>query len=182
MPGAREAYDPPLMISINVSSRQLQDPGFVRDVQIAIQEFGLDARTVMLEITEGSVIHRPEAALERMKELKDSGVLLAIDDFGTGYSALSYLRDFPIDVLKIDKAFTDGVASGGAQTALATAIVTLGSALSLRTLAEGVENEEQRQVLVSMGCDLGQGFHFSRPVLPGEIDRRLTQARVPALF
>ena len=182
MPGAREVYDPPLMMSVNVSSRQLQDPGFVRDVQTAIQEFGLDARTVMLEITEGSVIHRPEAALERMKELKASGVLLAIDDFGTGYSALSYLRDFPIDVLKIDKAFTDGVASGGAQTALARAIVTLGSALSLRTLAEGIENEEQRQMLASMGCDLGQGFHFSRPVLPQEIDRRLTQTRVPTLL
>ncbi len=172
--GVGNAYEEPLMVSVNVSTRQLQDPAFVRDVQVILGQTGLDPRTVMLELTEGSVIHHPKAALERLRELKENGVLLAIDDFGTGYSALSYLRDFPIDVLKIDKAFTEGVASGGAQSALARTIVTLGSALSLRTLAEGIEDEAQHKALTSMGCDLGQGYHFSRPVAAAEIDRLLT--------
>lgn len=169
----RETYEAPLVISVNVSSRQLQDPGFVRDVQLTLAESGLDAGSLMLELTESAFIHQPETALARMRELKAAGVQLAIDDFGTGYSALSYLRHFPIDVLKIDKAFAEGVASGGAQSALARTIITLGRSLSLRTLAEGIETGAQQDVLAAMGCELGQGFYFSRPVPAEEIDRML---------
>jgi EAL domain-containing protein (putative c-di-GMP-specific phosphodiesterase class I) len=151
----------------------LQDPGFVRDVEAILADAGLEPGSLMLELTESAVIHQPETALERMQELKRAGCLLAIDDFGTGYSALSYLRHFPIDVLKIDKAFTEGVTTGGAQAALARTIITLGRALSLRTLAEGIESPAQQEALGGMGCDLGQGFLYSAPVSAAEIDRVL---------
>jgi EAL domain-containing protein (putative c-di-GMP-specific phosphodiesterase class I) len=110
------------------------------------------------------VIHQPEVARQQLGLLKALGVRLAIDDFGTGYSALSYLRQFPIDLLKIDKSFVDEIAAGGQPAALAGAIVGLGDALNLRTVAEGVESAEQAAALERLGCALAQGYHFSRPV------------------
>ena len=114
---------------------------------------------------------------ERLAALKGVGVLLAIDDFGTGYSALSYLHDFPIDVLKIDRAFIDGLTRGGAQGALARTILALGEALSLRTIAEGVERIEQRESLQGMGCEMGQGYFFARPLPASSLDALVVNGR-----
>ena len=111
-----------------------------------------------------------EATLQKLHELKALGVRLAIDDFGTGYSSLSYLQRFPIDVLKIDKAFIDGVTRNGSDAALARTIVTLAGMLELSTVAEGVEHVEQRAQLVTIGCAHGQGYLFDRPLGAEEVE------------
>jgi diguanylate cyclase (GGDEF)-like protein/PAS domain S-box-containing protein len=167
---SRRTGDRQLSMTVNVSGRQLRDDSFVADVREALASSGLSPSQLVLELTESTVIDQPEAVLRRLTVLRDSGVALAVDDFGTGYSALSYLQKFPIDVLKIDKSFVDHVALGGSHAALASAIVALGSALSLRTIAEGVESSDQEHVLRGMGCRLGQGFLFSKPQTPDELD------------
>ena len=153
-----------ITMTVNVSARQLYDAAFVGDVQIALAATGIEPRELVLELTESVMIDRPELALERFNALKALGVRLAIDDFGTGYSALSYLQRFPIDVLKIDRSFVNGLRRGGAQGALARTIVALGQALALRTVAEGIEEPEQCAALRDVGCPLGQGFLFARPL------------------
>jgi len=157
-------------VAVNVSGRQLQRPEFVGEVAEALAEAGLAPRRLVLEITESVLMADTEATLERLHALKALGVQLAIDDFGTGYSSLAYLHRFPIDVLKLDKAFVGGVAGGGKDAALARAILALGDALGLRTVAEGVETAEQRGYLLGLGCQSGQGYLFSRPVGPERLD------------
>ena len=164
---------PGLTIAVNVSGRQLQQETFVDEVRAALRASGLRAERLVLELTESTVIHHPEVARRRLEALKALGVRLAIDDFGTGYSALSYLRQFPIDVLKIDKSFIDPIAGGGQPAALAAAIVALGDALALRTVAEGVESAEQAEALRGMGCPLGQGYLFARPLEPAGVEALL---------
>jgi EAL domain-containing protein (putative c-di-GMP-specific phosphodiesterase class I) len=156
-------------LAVNISGRQLQHPQLVADVASALGEAGLAPGGLLLEITEGVVMHDTEASLRRLHDLKGIGVSLAIDDFGTGYSSLSYLQRFPVDVLKIDKAFVDDVALGGSQAALARTIVALGETLSLRTVAEGIETAEQAGALVAMGCRVGQGYWFARPLPAAEV-------------
>lgn len=167
-PGAQ-----PLTVTVNVSGRQLQQPAFVNDVRRALSSSGLLPECLLLELTESTVIQYPEVALERLTAIKALGVRLAIDDFGTGYSALSYLQKFPFDVLKIDKSFVDRVAEGGQDAALASAIVGLGRALSLKTVAEGVETDAQRVALAAMGCGSGQGFLFAKPLSPSDVEARM---------
>ena len=157
---------PAFSMTVNVSGRQLQQAAFVGEVAAALAASGFPAERLVLELTESTVIHHPEVARQRLTALKALGVRLAIDDFGTGYSALSYLRQFPIDVLKIDKSFVDDVAGGGQPAALAAAIIALGDALALHTVAEGVESAEQAAALRTMGCPLAQGYHFARPLAP----------------
>lgn len=154
----------PLFLTVNVSGRQLHHGGFVEDVIHVLDESGVPPHCLILEVTESSVIHRSHHAKERMWSLRQSGVRMAIDDFGTGYSSLSYLQQFPIDMIKIDRSFVDGVLNGGPQEALVRTIVLLGQALSLRTVAEGIETEAQRECVRAMGCELGQGFLFARPM------------------
>jgi EAL domain-containing protein (putative c-di-GMP-specific phosphodiesterase class I) len=120
-------------------------------------------------------MHDTERTLEVLHALKALGVRLAIDDFGTGYSSLSYLQRFPVDVLKIDKSFVDGVARGGHDAALARTIVALGEMLALRTVAEGIEHETQRAQLRLLGCELGQGYLFARPLTPEALRARLAE-------
>jgi diguanylate cyclase (GGDEF)-like protein/PAS domain S-box-containing protein len=156
-----------LYVAVNISGRQLEHPRFVADVADALDAAGLAPAALLLEITEGAVMHDTEASLARLAELKALGVRLAVDDFGTGYSSLSYLQRFPIDVLKIDKSFVDGVHEGGSSEALARTIVALGRTLALCTVAEGVERAEQRDALRALGCTLGQGYLFARP-MPAE--------------
>lgn len=173
----QHAAKSPLLVTVNVSSRQLQDPRFEHDVREALAACELERGTLVLELTESAVIDPSEATRERLAALKSLGALLAIDDFGTGYSALSYLHDFPIDVLKIDRAFIDGLARGGAQGALARTILALGEALSLRTIAEGVERLEQRDSLQGMGCEMGQGYLFARPLPAAAVDALIVSGR-----
>jgi EAL domain-containing protein (putative c-di-GMP-specific phosphodiesterase class I) len=165
----------PLAITVNISGRQLQHPDFVEEVAGALVASGIVPHSLVLEITESTVVQHPDETLATLGRLKALGVRLAIDDFGTGYSALSYLQRFPIDVLKLDKAFVDGVARGGSDAALARTILAIGEALKLDTVAEGIEQADQHATLQEMGCALGQGFHFARP-LPAEAVERLLES------
>ena len=155
---------PPLSVHVNLSGRQLEEQQLVGEVVQALETARLSPRLLTLEITESVLVSDIEAMSTRLRELKGLGVLLAIDDFGTGYSSLSYLRRFPIDMLKIDKAFVDGIGRGREDTALAHAIIKLSHTLQLHAVAEGIEEPEQATNLVTLGCRDGQGFYFSRPL------------------
>ncbi|WP_411280644.1 putative bifunctional diguanylate cyclase/phosphodiesterase [Gemmatimonas sp.] len=154
----------PVRISVNLSGRQLQEPGIVDDVRQALADSGLAAEQLVLEITESMLMQNTELSMERLHGLKALGISLAIDDFGTGYSSLSYLQRYPIDILKIDKAFVDVIDKGGEGPVLASAIVALGETLRMHTVAEGIETEAQRGHLLTLGCELGQGFLFAPPL------------------
>jgi EAL domain-containing protein (putative c-di-GMP-specific phosphodiesterase class I) len=141
----------------------MAEPNFVERVKEILVDTGAPPESLTIEITESVIMRNTERSLTTLHALKSLGVRLAIDDFGTGYSSLSYLQKFPVDVLKIDRAFVEGVQHGASDTALARTIVALGQTLGLQTVAEGVELESQRKVLHSMGCMLGQGYLFSHP-------------------
>ncbi len=151
-------------VAVNLSGRQIQEPGFAARVGEILAETGLPADALVLEITESILMKDRELAVARLTELKALGVGLAVDDFGTGYSSLTYLRGFPVDILKIDKAFVDDVAVDLEAAQLARAIVELGRTLHLSTVAEGIERSDQWDVMRDSACALGQGYLFSRPV------------------
>jgi EAL domain-containing protein (putative c-di-GMP-specific phosphodiesterase class I) len=167
---------PPLSVHVNLSGRQLEEQRLVGEVAQALETSRLSPRQLTLEITESVLVSDVEAMSTRLRELKGLGVLLAIDDFGTGYSSLSYLRRFPIDMLKIDKAFVDGIGKGREDTALAHAIVKLSHTLQLHTVAEGIEQAEQAAHLASLGCQDGQGFLFARPLNPEAMTELLAKS------
>jgi diguanylate cyclase (GGDEF)-like protein/PAS domain S-box-containing protein len=155
--------DPPLTMAVNLSVKQLQHSDIVGDVRDALEDSGLDPACLTLEITETVMMTDTDLAVQRLRELKELGVRLAMDDFGTGYSSLSYLSKFPVDILKMDRSFLRADASP--ETAgLATAVVSLGETLDLEVVAEGIELPEQWNTLRDLGCDLGQGFYFARPM------------------
>lgn len=158
-----------LTMSVNVSEHQLRRPEFVDEVREALEASGLAPERLILELTESVLIDELEATIERLNALKALGVGLAIDDFGTGYSSLSYLRRLPVDSLKVDKEFIDGLGGDSGEGALAEAIIALAQRLDLRTVAEGVEGSAQIRSLERLGCDLVQGFHLSRPLDPAAI-------------
>jgi diguanylate cyclase (GGDEF)-like protein len=153
----------PLTMSVNVSAKQLAHPGWAEEVAEALDQTGLEPRRLALEITESVLMDDPEATAARLEALRRLGVRIAIDDFGTGYSSLGYLRRLPVDVLKIDKTFIDGVAEGPHESALARAVIKLASTLKLEAVAEGVSNAAQVLALRRLRCPFGQGFHFARP-------------------
>jgi EAL domain-containing protein (putative c-di-GMP-specific phosphodiesterase class I) len=130
----------------------------------------------MLELTESSLIADSERNAGRLQELRQIGVRLAIDDFGTGYSSLNYLRRFRMDVLKIDRSFTDGVTHPGEEAALVRAMIAMGESLNLAVVAEGIEDNDQLDHLIDLDCALGQGFLFSRPLDPEHIEALLGAA------
>jgi diguanylate cyclase (GGDEF)-like protein/PAS domain S-box-containing protein len=164
-----------LTINVNLSIRQLQDPGFVNEVTEILVASQLRAHCLTLEITESLLMQDAEAAVEKLTALKRLGVRVAIDDFGTGYSSLSYLQQLPIDILKIPKPFIDGVVKTSDESALARAIIKLAKTLRLETIAEGIEQQEQWDKLRELDCDLGQGYFFSRPVESDDIDALLAR-------
>jgi diguanylate cyclase (GGDEF)-like protein len=151
-------------LSVNVASAQLEQPGFVDEVALALRDGGLDTARLMLEVTESSLVGDAEA--ERLQALRRLGIRLAIDDFGTGYSSLSYLRRFPMDVLKIDRSFTRDACN---DSALLQAIVAMGESLGLVLIPEGIEEPEQADALRALGCRVGQGYLFGRPVPADEL-------------
>ncbi|HVF53795.1 MAG TPA: EAL domain-containing protein [Actinomycetota bacterium] len=160
-----------LAVSVNVSPRQLQDPKMDQEIARMISVNGLEAGNVTLEITETRLLEDFAWTVRKLQELRDLGVKIAIDDFGTGYSSLSYLQRLPVDILKIDKSFVDGITKGPEEAALAQGIVRLGHSLNLLTVAEGIEHEDQADALREWGCDYGQGFFFSKPLdVPGVAD------------
>ncbi len=151
-------------MAVNLSARQLQDDTLIETIREALADEAMDPRLLILEITESLALARDEPTLVRLRELSKLGVRIAIDDFGTGYSSLSSLRGLPIDVLKIDKAFIDDITHDERARSLAQTIVRMGQELGLRVVAEGIEEDEQARVLLDLGCDLGQGFLFARPL------------------
>lgn len=168
----------PLTVTVNISGRQLQDASLLSDVGNALAESGLVPACLVLEITESVIMQRTDETLSILQGLKSLGVQLAIDDFGTGYSSLAYLQRFPMDILKIDKSFVDGVALGGNDAALTRTIIALGEMLSLRCVAEGIETAEQGERLKALGCALGQGFYFYPPIEASAITVLLQCANV----
>ena len=150
-------------MSINLSVKQLQHSDVIADVRDAVQEAGIDPSMLTLEITETVLMADTDLAVTRLTELKELGVNLALDDFGTGYSSLSYLSRFPVDILKMDRSFLrDGATPE--TSALTSAVLALGTTLSLRVVAEGIEMPEQRNSLRDLGCEFGQGFFFAYPM------------------
>jgi diguanylate cyclase (GGDEF)-like protein/PAS domain S-box-containing protein len=158
-----------LTMSVNVSARQLTDPGFVDEVASLVADAEFAPGRLILELTEGVLLRDSEATLATLRGLKQAGVRLAIDDFGTGYSSLSYLRQFPIDMVKIDRSFVASMANGPDETALMQSILKLSDTLHLETVAEGIEEAGQLEQLRTLGADLGQGFLFARPLDPEAI-------------
>ncbi len=157
-----------LTISVNVSPRQLADDDFPGTVEAALAEHGLEPGLLCLEITESAVMADPDAAAAALAQLKALGVRLAIDDFGTGYSSLGQLKALlPVDTIKIDKSFVDGITTVGEDHAIVDAVLRLASGLGLAAVAEGVETAEQARELVALGCGLSQGFHYAAAVSRG---------------
>jgi diguanylate cyclase (GGDEF)-like protein len=156
--------DSALMVSVNLSGKHLQQATLIEEVTEVLEQTGLDPRHLIIEITETVAMAGAETTIEILSQLKALGVLLAIDDFGTGFSSLAYLKRFPVDMLKIDKSFVDGIANRGRDRAIVEAIIALGHALNLRVIAEGVEHPEQLQQLKSLGSEFGQGYFFSQPL------------------
>ncbi len=155
-----------LYLSANVSMRQLYDPGIVDAVRDALNDAGVGADRLVIEITESFLADESEAPRDRLQRLRALGVRLAVDDFGTGYSALSYLQRFPIDVLKIDRSFVEHARRTSASANLVRSIVQLGQSLHLHIVAEGIEDAEQATLLKGMGVTSGQGYHYARPLAP----------------
>jgi diguanylate cyclase (GGDEF)-like protein len=153
----------PLMVGVNLSPRMLAQPSLVDDVARILGQTGLDPGCLKLEITEGVMMQEGEATLATLRHLKALGVQLAVDDFGTGYSSLAYLQRFPLDVLKIDRAFVGSLGEGAEGTVIARTVVALAKALGLAVTAEGIETAEQAEQLKELGADRGQGYHFARP-------------------
>jgi EAL domain-containing protein (putative c-di-GMP-specific phosphodiesterase class I) len=152
-------------MSVNLSPRQLSSPNIAQVVADALHDSGIPASALCLEITESAIMEDPEAAHGILQGLKALGVRLAIDDFGVGYSSLSHLKYLlPVDVIKIDKSFVDGLLDSGDSRAIITAIVQLAHALGVQAVAEGVESSEQAEALRALNCHIAQGYHFSRPL------------------
>lgn len=156
-------------MAVNISAHQFRQPDFVQTVRGILAETGLPADRLELEITESTVMHGVDAAIQTLAQLKAMGVRLAIDDFGTGYSSLSYLRRFPLDRLKIDRSFLADVDTDPEAASLVTSIVMLGRSLGLQLVAEGVENFAQAEFLRTLECERVQGFHFYQPVSADEV-------------
>ncbi|MGH9154830.1 MAG: EAL domain-containing protein [Acidimicrobiales bacterium] len=155
------ARRPPLTLAVNLSARQLASPGLVEMVRKTLEESGLDPPLLCLEITESVLMHDTAGNRAVLGQLKDLGLTLAIDDFGTGWSSLLYLRQFPVDLLKIDRSFVAGIGHSPADEAIVAGVVGLAKGLGLTAVAEGVETAEQYFALTEMGCDMAQGFHWS---------------------
>jgi EAL domain-containing protein (putative c-di-GMP-specific phosphodiesterase class I) len=160
----RRELSPPVHMAVNLSARQLQRPEIVGEIAQTLMETELDPQGLVLEITESVMMQDMDLSILRLAELKELGVRLAVDDFGTGYSSLNYIRRFPVDILKVDKSFVDSVNEGGEESALTAAIIELAGILRLRPVAEGIERADQLERLLTLRCDLGQGFYFARPL------------------
>jgi EAL domain-containing protein (putative c-di-GMP-specific phosphodiesterase class I) len=161
-------------MSVNLSSRQLEHPELIDHVSESLLRSRLDPAYLALEITESLLMQHTELNVRRIRELSQLGLTLAVDDFGTGYSSLSYLRRFPVKTLKVDKSFVDGIQDDVDAETLVHAIVSLGHALSLQIVAEGIEHAGQLERLRGMGCDKGQGFLFGKPLSAEDLTTRLT--------
>ncbi|MBE0506167.1 MAG: EAL domain-containing protein [Marinospirillum sp.] len=174
---ASEAVGYPLQVAVNLSMRQFQHPGLSDLVRQAIEHSGINPAQVELEITESMVVEKVDEAIETMWSLRALGVQLAIDDFGTGYSSMAYLRNFPVNTLKIDQTFVRDLVSEDTNTSIIEAVIGLGRGLGMKVVAEGVENQLQRNLLEQAGCHIGQGYYIGYPVPLNELIGLLNDAK-----
>jgi diguanylate cyclase len=168
---------PSLRISVNLSASQFREVGLVDSIRRALDDVGLVARYLEVELTESAVMSDPEQSVAILEQLSAMGVLVSVDDFGTGYSSMSYLRRFPIDKLKIDRVFINEIASRPEDASIVRAIVSLAHSLNLKVVAEGVETSAQLDFLKTAGCDEYQGYHYSRPLPADQFERLIRDAR-----
>jgi EAL domain-containing protein (putative c-di-GMP-specific phosphodiesterase class I) len=168
-----------VMLSVNLSVRQLGAPGLVTAIRSAIDETGMNPTLLQLEITETGLMQNVEHAQQILHQLAQMGIRLSIDDFGTGYSSLSYLKTLPIHKLKIDRSFVRDVAVDSDDASIVTAIIGMAHNLGLKVISEGVETEEQMAFLKQNGCDEGQGFYFSRALDSGGMEAFLRGSLPP---
>jgi diguanylate cyclase (GGDEF)-like protein/PAS domain S-box-containing protein len=174
--GLLAAGGKPMTVMVNLSARQLQQSGLASHVAAALLETGIEPSRLVLEITESAVMQQTDATLAMLHALHEMGVEIAMDDFGTGYSSLSHLQRFPIDCLKIDRSFVNGLGTNRNDSALVRTVVALGHTLALRTVAEGIETEQQRDTLIGLGCEYGQGYLFAKPMPPDQLAELLRTA------
>jgi predicted signal transduction protein with EAL and GGDEF domain len=160
---------PEVTVSVNVSIRQIMDGGLVDHVRAALADSGLSPESLVLEITESTLIENPQVVSTVLQELLALGVTVELDDFGTGYSSLTVLHDFPGHTLKIDRAFVDTMIDRPESETIVRSIVSLAHSLGLRVTAEGIEDTDQLNALTALGCEYGQGYHFSRPLPAADI-------------
>jgi len=160
--------NPELMLSVNISAIHIQDNSFVEDVKNALEETGFPAKNLELEITETSFIERMAESVKKIEAIRDMGICVALDDFGTGFASLSYLMNLPVNLLKIDKSFVDNILIDEKGVSFVVAIVTMGHQLGFEVIAEGVEKEQQVDVLKDKGCDLIQGYVWGKPMPLGD--------------
>ncbi len=169
---------PPIRMSVNLSARQFEEPNLVEIVSQILEQTGLAADYLELEVTESSLMTDIQRSVQILKQFRELGICLALDDFGTGYSSLNYLKRFPVNMLKIDRSFVCDVTSNPDSAAVTDAIIALAKSLRLKITAEGVETQEQLEYLQIKQCDEGQGFYFSRPVPADQITEMLENASV----
>ena len=169
----RDPDAPAPQMIVNLSTTQLEHPSLVADVELALAESGLAPSSLVLELTE-SVVLENENAIAKLAKLRDWGVRVSIDDFGTGYSSLSYLRRLPLDILKIDRSFIDGLDHISHQSAIVEAILVMCARLGIEPVAEGVEHAAEAAELRRLHCGLAQGFYFARPAAPERITELLS--------
>jgi diguanylate cyclase (GGDEF)-like protein/PAS domain S-box-containing protein len=173
------ADDEPLLVSVNLSARQVNDPDLLAVVEAALLDSGLEPARLVLEITESAVMQDAARSIEILHGLKALGVGLATDDFGTGYSSLSYLQQFPIDYLKIDRSFVKDLGIGANTRAIVASVITMARSLGMRTVAEGIEEQAHIDALRSLGCDFAQGYWYARPLPVDALRELLREATIP---
>ena len=162
------AQGAPVTISVNLSPRQLAESTLIDEFAEVLRRTSVDPSAIWLEITESTLMRDAESAVVTLGKLRALGVHLSVDDFGTGYSSMTYLKRFPVEALKVDRSFVDGLGDESGDTAIFTAVVSLAHALGLRAVAEGVETASQMAALRQLGCELAQGYLFGRPE-PAEV-------------
>jgi EAL domain-containing protein (putative c-di-GMP-specific phosphodiesterase class I) len=159
---------PPLHIAVNMSARQFDDDDVLADTARILEETDMDPALLELEITESMMMYNPEKTIQILSELRKMGIRIAIDDFGIGYSSLSHLKQFPIDIIKIDRSFIQDIPGDEADEAIAAAIIAMGKSLKIDVVAEGVETAQQLEFLSHLGCKEIQGYFFSKPLTANE--------------
>jgi EAL domain-containing protein (putative c-di-GMP-specific phosphodiesterase class I) len=162
---------PGMSIAVNSTASDLGDSDFVTLIAEVLGLWSLDPRHLVLEITETTLMRNPVASIETLRALRELGVRTSIDDFGTGYSSLAYLKDLPVDELKIDRSFVQRICTNPMEHEIVATIIKLGQAMGIRVVAEGIESAEIAQALKQLGCDYGQGYYFGKPVSGRDFER-----------
>jgi EAL domain-containing protein (putative c-di-GMP-specific phosphodiesterase class I) len=173
----RDDYDEHMMVSVNLSAAQLRDNEIVSCVRAALDEAGIPPGALMIEVTEGALIGDVAGATSVLESLHGMGVTIAIDDFGTGYSSLSHLQQFPVDVIKVDKSFVDGLCKSNDEATLVRSVLAIGGEFGLQVVAEGIQSAEQDAELRRLGCDYGQGYFYAAGMTARELDELLVLDR-----